>query len=145
MICVPVILNKARAQRTSALFVLRRWAWRRKCILKWNQLFDYEEDVSGAEASENVDAVSVEAGSETKVTAGTRITSKSEGFKVVCYLNSWAWRRSGDYSFVPEHVVPSTCTHLIYAYAGLDSEQLVTKMNDEWTDTRYAGNFTKTL
>ena len=91
--------------------------------------------------SESIDAVAVEAAG-TPVTAGTRVAAKSEAFKVVCYLNSWAWRRDGDYAFVPENVVSSTCTHLIYAYAGLDSEQLVIKMNDGWTDTQYAGKFT---
>lgn len=95
-------------------------------------------DAGSVEEEEDVDATVVEA-QGTRVTVGTRIGTQSDDYKIVCYLSSWAWRRSDDYAFVPENVVPSTCTHLIYAYAGLDSQQLVVKINDEWTDIQYAG------
>lgn len=55
-------------------------------------------------------------------------------YKVVCYFSSWAWLRRGDGQFVPENVIPATCTHVLYAYAGLDPVKLVIKSNDIWTD-----------
>lgn len=59
---------------------------------------------------------------------------RSSKHKVVCYLSSWAWLRRGEGQFVPENVIPATCTHVLYAYAGLDPVNLVTKSNDIWTD-----------
>ena len=54
--------------------------------------------------------------------------------KIVCYYSSWAWLRRGDAEFVPENAVSSSCTHILYAYAGLDSKTLLIKANDIWTD-----------
>jgi chitinase len=40
---------------------------------------------------------------------------------VVCYVNSWAAKRSGNGKFLVENIDPLLCTHIIYAFAGLDN------------------------
>lgn len=54
--------------------------------------------------------------------------------KVVCYFSSWAWLRDGDASFIPENIPTDSCTHVLYAYAGLDPINLLLQINDRWTD-----------
>ena len=105
----------------------------------WKQLnsHDHEAETSDGTLAESVVEEAVTVKAATAVTR--RVVKKSDAFKVVCYFSSWAWRRSDDYAFVPENVVPSTCTHLVYAYAGLDAEDLVIKSIDTWTDTQFAG------
>ncbi|KAI8773567.1 chitotriosidase-1, partial [Biomphalaria glabrata] len=44
---------------------------------------------------------------------------------IVCYYTNWAQYRNGDAKFFPEHVDPSLCTHLIYAFAILKDNKLV--------------------
>ncbi len=39
---------------------------------------------------------------------------------VVCYVNSWAAKRSGNGKFLVENIDPMLCTHIIYGYAHLD-------------------------
>ncbi|XP_063232762.1 probable chitinase 10 [Bacillus rossius redtenbacheri] len=57
-----------------------------------------------------------------------------EDYKVVCYFTNWAWYRKGAGKFVPEHVDPRLCTHVVYAYAALDPNDLVVKPFDPWAD-----------
>ncbi|KAJ9583495.1 hypothetical protein L9F63_022158, partial [Diploptera punctata] len=59
---------------------------------------------------------------------------QEEDYKIVCYFTSWAFYRKGDAKFVPEHVDTRLCTHIIYAYASLDPEDLVIKPFDNWAD-----------
>jgi GH18 family chitinase len=40
---------------------------------------------------------------------------------VVCYVNSWAAKNPGNGKFLVENIDPMLCTHIIYAYAGLDN------------------------
>lgn len=54
--------------------------------------------------------------------------------KIVCYFTNWAWYRKGEGKFYPEHVDPSLCTHVIYAFASLDPNELTIKAFDQWTD-----------
>ncbi|EFX87590.1 hypothetical protein DAPPUDRAFT_306550 [Daphnia pulex] len=63
-----------------------------------------------------------------------RQVQTNKDYKVVCYYSSWAWLRRGDAEFVPENVLSSSCTHVLYAYAGLDPKTLLLKSNDIWTD-----------
>ncbi|KAI9560101.1 hypothetical protein GHT06_014111 [Daphnia sinensis] len=67
-------------------------------------------------------------------TTTERQLQKNNDYKVVCYYSSWAWLRRGDAEFVPENVLSSSCTHVLYAYAGLDPKTLLIKSNDIWTD-----------
>jgi chitinase len=42
--------------------------------------------------------------------------------KVICYYASWAVTRPGNGKFVPEDINPSLCTHINYAFAGLNTD-----------------------
>ncbi|KAG8229921.1 hypothetical protein J437_LFUL009655 [Ladona fulva] len=57
-----------------------------------------------------------------------------ENYKIVCYFTNWAWYRKGESKFVPEHVDPRLCTHLVYAFASLDPHKLEIVPFDPWAD-----------
>lgn len=42
---------------------------------------------------------------------------------VVCYIGTWSVYRPGAGSFSLDNFDPSLCTHVIYAFAGLDVEK----------------------
>ncbi|XP_013783368.1 probable chitinase 10 [Limulus polyphemus] len=60
--------------------------------------------------------------------------SGNRQLKVVCYFSNWAWYRSNEGQFLPENIDPNLCTHLIYAFATLDSSSLTLGVCDSWAD-----------
>ncbi|XP_051164101.1 probable chitinase 10 [Leptopilina boulardi] len=57
-----------------------------------------------------------------------------ENKKVVCYVTSWAFYRRGEGKFVPEHLDSRLCTHIVYAFAGLNPDTLLIHPFDPWAD-----------
>lgn len=51
-------------------------------------------------------------------------------YQLMCYYTSWAKDRPGLGSFKPGNIDPFLCTHLIYAYAGLQNNE-ITVINQE--------------
>lgn len=62
------------------------------------------------------------------------MTRRIDDYKVLCYFSSWSWLRQANARFVPENIIPKTCTHVLYAYAGLDPQDLTLRATDKWTD-----------
>ncbi|XP_050540568.1 probable chitinase 10 isoform X2 [Daktulosphaira vitifoliae] len=54
--------------------------------------------------------------------------------KVVCYYASWSWYRYSDGKFSPEYIKKDLCTHVIYAFASLEPNDLIMVAGDEWED-----------
>ena len=52
-------------------------------------------------------------------------------YKRVCYYTNWAQYRHGKGKFIPEKIDASLCSHIIYAYAKLESNSLAPY---EWND-----------
>ncbi|XP_066294711.1 acidic mammalian chitinase-like [Branchiostoma lanceolatum] len=50
---------------------------------------------------------------------------------MVCYYTNWAQYRRSPWSYVPENVDPNLCTHVIYAFANMEDNQLKPY---EWND-----------
>lgn len=53
---------------------------------------------------------------------------------VVCYVSTWATYRQGHGKFNVEDIDPSLCTHLIYAFAGLNSSSSTIRVLDPFND-----------
>ena len=53
--------------------------------------------------------------------------------RIVCYFESWATYRTGNGKFDVEMIDPNLCTHLIYAFMGINSNAEVTIL-DSWND-----------
>lgn len=56
------------------------------------------------------------------------------GTEIVCYVASWTNYYPGDGKFGIKDIVPEHCTHLIYAFAGLDPESWKIRPLDPWID-----------
>ncbi|XP_062997962.1 chitotriosidase-1-like [Elgaria multicarinata webbii] len=55
----------------------------------------------------------------------------SSAFKLVCYFSNWAQYRQDKGRFLPTDIDPTLCTHLIYAFAGMENNEIKTV---EWND-----------
>jgi len=53
--------------------------------------------------------------------------------RIVCYFESWTTYRSGNGKFNVENIDPNLCTHLIYAFVGINSNAEVILL-DTWND-----------
>lgn len=70
----------------------------------------------------------------TTVGPGTSTSSHSDKFKVICYFTNWAWYRQSGGKYLPSDIDSDLCTHVIYGFAVLDTDQLVIKPHDSWAD-----------
>jgi hypothetical protein len=52
-------------------------------------------------------------------------------YKKVCYITNWSQYREKPAQFLPEHVDPFLCTHLIYAFAYIDNVTFKIKTIEE--------------
>ncbi|KAH0618850.1 hypothetical protein JD844_018348 [Phrynosoma platyrhinos] len=52
-------------------------------------------------------------------------------FKLVCYFTNWSQYRETAGRFIPDDIDPDLCTHIIYAFASIKDNQVVTT---EWND-----------
>ncbi|XP_037680941.1 chitinase-3-like protein 1 isoform X2 [Choloepus didactylus] len=52
-------------------------------------------------------------------------------YKLVCYYTSWSQYREGDGSCFPDTIDPFLCTHVIYSFANISSNEIDTW---EWND-----------
>ena len=66
-----------------------------------------------------------------QVASGTQL---SGDYKVVCYFTNWAWYRPGIGKYKPEDIDYKLCTHIVYGFAVLDSNNLIMKTHDSWAD-----------
>ncbi|XP_014434032.1 chitotriosidase-1 [Pelodiscus sinensis] len=62
----------------------------------------------------------------------------SSACKLVCYFTNWSQYRPAQGRFLPENIDPSLCTHLIYAFAGMNNNQITTV---EWNDEQHYKTF----
>uniref|UniRef100_A0A2P2I1P3 Mucin-5AC-like n=1 Tax=Hirondellea gigas TaxID=1518452 RepID=A0A2P2I1P3_9CRUS len=60
------------------------------------------------------------------------------GKRIVCYYTNWSVYRSGIAKFLPQHINPHLCTHLVYAFAGLTDEYAMTPF-DAYQDIEKKG------
>lgn len=54
---------------------------------------------------------------------------------LVCYFTNWAWYRPGIGKYLPDHIDPNLCTHIVYGFAVLNYDELTIKSHDSWADT----------
>ena len=52
------------------------------------------------------------------------VSVQTADYKIVCYFTNWAVQRPGLGSFVPEHVDPCLCTHIIYSFSEMKDNKL---------------------
>lgn len=52
---------------------------------------------------------------------------------LICYYGTWAVYRPGDGKFNVEDIDPFVCTHIVYAFAGLNYNSEIVSL-DSWND-----------
>lgn len=57
----------------------------------------------------------------------------SARYKLVCYYTNWSWYRPGLGKYTPEDIDPTLCTHIVYGFAVLSNDGLITA-HDSWAD-----------
>ncbi|XP_044265666.1 acidic mammalian chitinase-like [Tribolium madens] len=58
--------------------------------------------------------------------------------KVLCFFASWAGYRNGDGSFKPQDINPNICTHVHYAFLGVNPDGTL-KILDSWNEVDLHG------
>lgn len=70
----------------------------------------------------------------------TVVAAKDHSYKLVCYYANWAIYRPSLAKFTPENIDPFLCTHLIYAFAGMNKDYEL-KPFDSYNDVQLGKNF----
>ncbi|XP_065360419.1 probable chitinase 2 [Calliphora vicina] len=63
-------------------------------------------------------------------------TGPIHGKVVVCYISTWAVYRPGQGAYGIDNFDPSLCSHVVYAFAGLDPQLSAIKSLDPWQDLK---------
>ncbi|WAR21135.1 CHIT1-like protein, partial [Mya arenaria] len=63
-----------------------------------------------------------------------------KGPVAVCYYSSWSSDRHGKARFLPEDIDPTLCTHLVYAFANIDTNFQLT-MTNSYADEEMCASF----
>ncbi|XP_037930954.1 probable chitinase 2 [Teleopsis dalmanni] len=63
-------------------------------------------------------------------------TGPAHGKVVVCYISTWAVYRPSHGAYSIDNFDPNLCTHVVYAFAGLDITQSAIKSLDPWQDLK---------
>ncbi|GJQ66213.1 hypothetical protein Trydic_g4271 [Trypoxylus dichotomus] len=66
------------------------------------------------------------------VLAAVVVTALAATDKLVCYHGTWANYRPGDCRYTIENIDPTLCTHVVYAFVGLDGCKV--RLLDSWLD-----------
>ncbi|XP_050358881.1 probable chitinase 2 [Nymphalis io] len=75
------------------------------------------------------------------IVGGSNIDGPKHGKVAVCYLASWAMFRKPPVKFEISDIDPTLCTHIVYAFAGLDEVSHTIKSLNQWLDIeRDSGN-----
>ncbi|XP_059184822.1 chitinase-3-like protein 1 [Centropristis striata] len=68
------------------------------------------------------------------------IVQSAATVKLVCYFTNWSRYRTGVGKFLPEHIDPFLCTHLVYAFAIINHANEITEY--EWDEKSLYKSFT---
>lgn len=58
---------------------------------------------------------------------------KRNSYKLICYMTNWAQYRPNNTKYTPSNMDPFLCTHLIYAFAAINTTTYEIK-SFEWND-----------
>lgn len=64
--------------------------------------------------------------------------------RVVCYYSSWATYHPGDGKYDISNIDPFLCTHLVYAFIGLNPDASIRVM-DPWFDIESGKRYNKIM
>ena len=67
--------------------------------------------------------------------------SEANNYVRVCYFSSWARYRPGIGKYLPKDIDPFLCTHVVYAFAKIDSSNKIA--GHEWNDATLYGEVNK--